>query len=100
MPSNSKPPQIKMQSTKKTAARKEDGTAATGDEAPTIAQPSGSSTAQGEGDDDPQIKEGNKENKPKSGGGGRRRGGQRHKGKGQNSSTNPAAAPSSSATGN
>uniref|UniRef100_A0A3B3DHB5 GTP-binding protein 1 n=1 Tax=Oryzias melastigma TaxID=30732 RepID=A0A3B3DHB5_ORYME len=83
MPSNSKPPQIKMQSTKKTAARKEDGTAATGDEAPTIAQPSGSSTAQ-----------------PKSGGGGRRRGGQRHKGKGQNSSTNPAAAPSSSATGN
>uniref|UniRef100_A0A3P9KZ05 GTP-binding protein 1 n=1 Tax=Oryzias latipes TaxID=8090 RepID=A0A3P9KZ05_ORYLA len=84
MPSNSKPPQIKMQSTKKTAARKEDGAAATGDEAPTIAQPSGPSTSQG----------------PKSGGGGRRRGGQRHKGKGQNSSTNPAAAPSSTATGN
>uniref|UniRef100_H2M4U7 GTP-binding protein 1 n=1 Tax=Oryzias latipes TaxID=8090 RepID=H2M4U7_ORYLA len=84
MPSNSKPPQIKMQSTKKTAARKEDGAAATGDEAPTIAQPSGPSTSQG----------------PKSGGGGRRRGGQRHKGKGQNSSTNLAAAPSSSATGN
>lgn len=36
---------------------------------------------------------------PKSGGGGRRRGGQRHKGKGQNSSTNPTAAPSSSGIG-
>lgn len=36
---------------------------------------------------------------PKSGGGGRRRGGQRHKGKGQNSSTNSTAAPSSSGIG-
>ncbi|XP_007562956.1 PREDICTED: GTP-binding protein 1-like isoform X1 [Poecilia mexicana] len=101
MPSNSKPPQIKMQSTKKVPLRKEDGTMATSDDAATIAQPAGSSTSQpGEGDDDPQIKEGNKENKPKSGGGGRRRGGQRHKGKGQSSSTNSMAAPSSTATGN
>lgn len=36
---------------------------------------------------------------PKSGGGGRRRGGQRHKGKGQNSTTNSTAAPSSSGIG-
>ncbi|XP_061555765.1 GTP-binding protein 1 isoform X5 [Phycodurus eques] len=44
LPSNSKPPQIKMQSTKKTQSRKEDGTTATGDEGMTISQSSGPST--------------------------------------------------------
>ncbi|KAM7386713.1 hypothetical protein PAMA_009368 [Pampus argenteus] len=79
LPSNSKPPQIKMQSTKKAPIRKEDGTAA-GDDATTIAQSAGPNTTQ----------------LPKSGGGGRRRGGQRHKGKGQNNSTNNSTAPPSS----
>lgn len=88
LPSNSKPPQIKMQSTKKAHIRKEENSTAAGEESTTIAQSAGPSTIQpGEGDEDPQVKEGNKENKPKSGGGGRRRGGQRHKGKGQNSSS-------------
>ncbi|KAF1379371.1 hypothetical protein PFLUV_G00175370 [Perca fluviatilis] len=101
LPSNSKPPQIKMQSTKKAPLRKEDGTTAASDDVATIAQSANipNVTQPGEGDEDPQIKEGNKENKPKSGGGGRRRGGQRHKGKGQNSSTNSTAAPSSSGIG-
>uniref|UniRef100_A0A3Q2PIT3 GTP-binding protein 1 n=1 Tax=Fundulus heteroclitus TaxID=8078 RepID=A0A3Q2PIT3_FUNHE len=85
MPTNSKPPQIKMQSTKKAPLRKEDGTVATGEDAATIAQPTGQSASQ----------------PPKSGGGGRRRGGQRHKGKVQNSSsTNLMASPSATATGN
>ncbi|CAN9505941.1 unnamed protein product [Ophioblennius macclurei] len=87
MPSNSKPAQIKMQSTKKAPLRKEDGTtAASGDDAATIgttAQTAGANTTQ----------------PPKSGGGGRRRGGQRHKGKGQNSNSNSTAAPPSSGTG-
>lgn len=83
LPSNSKPPQIKMQSTKKAPLRKEDGTTAAGDDATTIAQTAVPNTTQ----------------LPKSGGGGRRRGGQRHKGKGQNSSTNSTAAPSSSGLG-
>ncbi|XP_061740897.1 GTP-binding protein 1 isoform X2 [Nerophis ophidion] len=83
---------IKMQSTKKPPSRKDDSTLTTGDEGMTIAQSAGpSTTQQGEGDEDPQLKEGNKENKPKTGGGGRRRGGQRHKGKGQNNSTAAAA---------
>ncbi|XP_077590090.1 GTP-binding protein 1 isoform X1 [Stigmatopora nigra] len=96
LPSNSKPPQIKMQSTKKMLIRKEDGNTATGDEGLSIAHLMGTSVTQGEGEEDPQLKEGNKENKPKTGGGGRRRGGQRHKGKGPNIS---AAAASTSATG-
>ncbi|KAM8844236.1 GTP-binding protein 1 isoform 3-T3 [Spinachia spinachia] len=80
LPSNSKPPQIKMQSTKKAAPRREDATAAAGGDAATAAGP-------------------NAAQPPKSGGGGRRRGGQRHKGKGQNSSTNSTAAPSSGTGG-
>uniref|UniRef100_A0A8C2ZFI8 GTP-binding protein 1 n=1 Tax=Cyclopterus lumpus TaxID=8103 RepID=A0A8C2ZFI8_CYCLU len=75
LPSNFKPPQIKMQSTKRAPPRKEDGTMAADDEVATIAQSATQS--------------------PKTGGGGRRRGGQRHKGKGQNSSTTSTAAPSS-----
>lgn len=46
MPSNSKPPQIKMQSTKKAPLRKEDGTTAAADDVATIAQSGGSSTTQ------------------------------------------------------
>ncbi|XP_031158287.1 GTP-binding protein 1 isoform X2 [Sander lucioperca] len=101
LPSNSKPPQIKMQSTKKALPRKEDDTTAASVDVATIAQSANipDATQPGEEDEDPQIKEGNKENKPKSGGGGRRRGGQRHKGKGQNSSTNSTAVPSSSGIG-
>ncbi|XP_026207103.1 GTP-binding protein 1 isoform X2 [Anabas testudineus] len=83
LPSNSKPPQIKMQSTKKVPLRKEDGTIATGEDVATITPTTGPNTTQ----------------QPKSGGGGRRRGGQRHKGKGQNSSTNSTAAPSSAGIG-
>lgn len=46
LPSNSKPPQIKMQSTKKAPLRKEDGTTAAGDDAATIAQPAGPNVTQ------------------------------------------------------
>lgn len=79
MPSNSKPAQIKMQSTKKAPLRKEE----TGEDAATIAPSLTANTTQ----------------PPKSGGGGRRRGGQRHKGKGQNSSANSTAAPSTGSGG-
>lgn len=68
-PSNSKPPQIKMQSTKKTPARREDGGAPSSEEAISTALPAAQNTPQ----------------QPKSGG--RRRGGQRHKGKPQSNST-------------
>lgn len=68
-PSNSKPPQIKMQSTKKTPARREDGGAPSSEEAVSTAPPAAQNTPQ----------------QPKSGG--RRRGGQRHKGKPQSNST-------------
>ncbi|XP_061080695.1 GTP-binding protein 1 isoform X2 [Conger conger] len=71
LPSNAKPPQIKMQSTKKTPPRREDGSTAANEEAPT-GRPASPHTAQ-----------------PKSGGGGRRRGGQRHKGKSLSGSTAP-----------
>ncbi|XP_062387689.1 GTP-binding protein 1 isoform X2 [Sardina pilchardus] len=72
-PSNSKPPQIKMLSTKKVPPRREDGLIPTNEESMSAALPSTPHTTQ-------QL--------PKSGGG-RRRGGQRHKGKSQNSSTAP-----------
>ncbi|XP_056309724.1 GTP-binding protein 1 isoform X2 [Danio aesculapii] len=68
-PSNSKPPQIKMQSTKKTPTRREDGGAPSSEEAVSTAPPAAQNTPQ----------------QPKSGG--RRRGGQRHKGKPQSNST-------------
>ncbi|XP_067238212.1 GTP-binding protein 1 isoform X2 [Chanodichthys erythropterus] len=82
-PSNSKPPQIKMQSTKKAPARREDGAAPPSEETASTGSPAAQQTIpqQTEMEEDPQ----NKENKPKSGG--RRRGGQRHKGKPQNNST-------------
>ncbi|XP_056262493.1 GTP-binding protein 1 isoform X2 [Pseudoliparis swirei] len=73
LPSNFKPPQIKMQSTKRAPPRKYDGTTATDDEVATTA-PSAT--------------------QPPKTGGGRRRGGQRHKGKGQNISTISTPAPS------
>ncbi|XP_076121871.1 GTP-binding protein 1 [Alosa pseudoharengus] len=72
-PSNSKPPQIKMLSTKKVPPRREDGSIPTNEESMSAALSSTPHTTQ-------QL--------PKSGGG-RRRGGQRHKGKSQNSSTAP-----------
>ncbi|XP_077069025.1 GTP-binding protein 1 isoform X1 [Siphateles boraxobius] len=82
-PSNSKPPQIKMQSTKKAPARREDGAAPPCEETACTGSPAAQQNIpqQTEMEEDPQ----NKENKPKSGG--RRRGGQRHKGKPQNNST-------------
>lgn len=73
-PSNSKPPQIKMQSTKKaTTVRKEDGVPPTNEEIATTE----SLTTQHNSTALPQ--------QPKSGG--RRRGGQRHKGKPQTNTT-------------
>ncbi|TNN83508.1 GTP-binding protein 1 [Liparis tanakae] len=74
LPSNFKPPQIKMQSTKRAPPRKDDGTTATDDDVATTA-PSAT--------------------QPPKTGGGRRRGGQRHKGKGQNIGTISTPAPSS-----
>ncbi|XP_036409060.1 GTP-binding protein 1 isoform X2 [Megalops cyprinoides] len=72
LPSNAKPPQIKMQSTKKALPRRDDGSAAANEEAASTGRPASPHTAQIQ---------------PKSGGGGRRRGGQRHKGKSLSSST-------------
>ncbi|XP_073695982.1 GTP-binding protein 1 isoform X2 [Garra rufa] len=69
-PSNSKPPQIKMQSTKKAPARREDGVAPTNEENASTGLPATQQSV-------PQ--------QPKSGG--RRRGGQRHKGKPQSNTT-------------
>uniref|UniRef100_A0A671S4T3 GTP-binding protein 1 n=1 Tax=Sinocyclocheilus anshuiensis TaxID=1608454 RepID=A0A671S4T3_9TELE len=69
-PSNSKPPQIKMQSTKKAPARREDGVAPSNEESASTGSPAAQQNV-------PQ--------QPKSGG--RRRGGQRHKGKPQSNST-------------
>lgn len=46
LPSNSKPPQIKMQSTKKAPLRKEDGTMAAADDVATIAQSAGPNMTQ------------------------------------------------------
>uniref|UniRef100_H3D513 GTP-binding protein 1 n=1 Tax=Tetraodon nigroviridis TaxID=99883 RepID=H3D513_TETNG len=83
LPSNSKPPQIKMQSTKKALVRKEEGSAVTGEDVSTLASSAGPNMVQ----------------QPRSGGGGRRRGGQRHKGKGQSNSSNPTAAPAPSGVG-
>ncbi|MCJ8739715.1 hypothetical protein PDJAM_G00050420 [Pangasius djambal] len=85
-PSNSKPPQIKMQSTKKVVKR-EEGQIAGGEETPSSATPTASipPLQQTEGDEDTQTKD----SKPKSGG--RRRGGQRHKGKSQSGATAPPA---------
>ncbi|XP_062840932.1 GTP-binding protein 1 isoform X1 [Trichomycterus rosablanca] len=75
-PSNSKPPQIKMQSTKKVAPRREDGQPPAAEEAPSTAPAACTITAH---------------QPPKSGG--RRRGGQRHKCKNQTTSTaTPAGA--------
>ncbi|KAJ8254563.1 hypothetical protein COCON_G00211750 [Conger conger] len=88
LPSNAKPPQIKMQSTKKTPPHREDGSTAANEEAPT-GRPASPHTAQVAGEDESEVQDGNKENKPKSGGGGRRRGGQRHKGKSLSGSTAP-----------
>ncbi|XP_063045097.1 GTP-binding protein 1 isoform X2 [Engraulis encrasicolus] len=77
-PSNSKPPQIKMLSTKKALPRREDGTIPGSEDALNATLPSVPFTIP------PQ---------PRSGGG-RRRGGQRHKGKSQNncSTATPAGA--------
>ncbi|KAG9340385.1 hypothetical protein JZ751_021498 [Albula glossodonta] len=74
LPSNAKPPQIKMQSTKKAPPRREDGSTAANEEGVSTGRPTSPHTAQLQ---------------PKSGGGGRRRGGQRHKGKSLSSSTAP-----------
>ncbi|XP_042174508.1 GTP-binding protein 1 isoform X1 [Oncorhynchus tshawytscha] len=99
LPSNFKPPQIKMQSTKKAPYRREDGTTPANEDEASTARPDSPHQSQQltEGEDDPQSNEGNKENKTKSGGS-RRRGGQRHKGK-SNQSSSTTAAPSSAGTG-
>ncbi|KAG5854003.1 GTP-binding protein 1-like isoform X1 [Anguilla rostrata] len=86
-PSNAKAPQMKMQSTKKAPPRREEESAPANEEAAPAGRPTSPHLAQLQtlGEEDSQSKDGNKENKPKSGGGGRRRGGQRHKGKSLNS---------------
>ncbi|KAL0993172.1 hypothetical protein UPYG_G00104240 [Umbra pygmaea] len=82
MPSNFKPPQIKMQPTKKAPYRREDGAMPANEDEVSTARPDSPHQSQlPPEEEDHQSKEGNKETKPKSGGGGRRRGGQRHKGK-------------------
>ncbi|KPP59230.1 hypothetical protein Z043_122868 [Scleropages formosus] len=73
LPSNAKPPQMKMQSTKKTAPRREDAVASSlNEEMASQGRPTSPHSVQ---------------QQPKSGGGGRRRGGQRHKSKSLTSST-------------
>uniref|UniRef100_A0A8C7KY33 GTP-binding protein 1 n=1 Tax=Oncorhynchus kisutch TaxID=8019 RepID=A0A8C7KY33_ONCKI len=81
LPSNFKPPQIKMQSTKKAPYRREDGTMPANEDEASTARPDSPHQSQ-------QL----------SGGGSRRRGGQRHKGK-SNQSSSTTAAPSSAGTG-
>ncbi|XP_048869529.1 GTP-binding protein 1-like isoform X1 [Brienomyrus brachyistius] len=92
LPSNAKPPQMKMQSVKKAPPRREDSSAAANEELGPQGRPASPHSTQQQAvlEEDSQTKDGNKENKPKSGGGGRRRGGQRHKGK---SLTNSTATP-------
>ncbi|XP_048869533.1 GTP-binding protein 1-like isoform X2 [Brienomyrus brachyistius] len=75
LPSNAKPPQMKMQSVKKAPPRREDSSAAANEELGPQGRPASPHSTQ---------------QQPKSGGGGRRRGGQRHKGK---SLTNSTATP-------
>uniref|UniRef100_A0A8C3IH62 GTP-binding protein 1 n=1 Tax=Chrysemys picta bellii TaxID=8478 RepID=A0A8C3IH62_CHRPI len=101
-PMNSKPQQIKMQSTKKgPLTKREDGVpqsgtaaggALVGDDATssgaTPAVPSSALQAQTALDEEPHNREGNKS---KVGGGGRRRGGQRHKVKSQGACVTPAS---------
>ncbi|XP_041033528.1 GTP-binding protein 1-like isoform X2 [Carcharodon carcharias] len=95
-PSNTKPLQLKMQSTKKgTLVKKEVVPAATGstlEEGPSLGQTTALHTlsqTQMPSEEDKQNRDVNKENKPK-GGGGRRRGGQRHKVKSQGTAVTPA----------
>ncbi|CAL8378894.1 unnamed protein product [Boreogadus saida] len=77
LPSNSKPPQIKMQSTKKVPPRWEEGPSMANEEAPTAISLTATQNS----------------SQPAKGGGGRRRGGQRHRGKGQTTTTTTATAP-------
>ncbi|XP_030202243.1 GTP-binding protein 1 isoform X1 [Gadus morhua] len=77
LPSNSKPPQIKMQSTKKVLPRWEEGPLMANEEAPTAISLTATQNS----------------SQPPKGGGGRRRGGQRHRGKGQTTTTSATAPP-------
>ncbi|XP_041719909.1 GTP-binding protein 1-like isoform X4 [Coregonus clupeaformis] len=82
LPSNFKPPQIKMQSTKKAPYRREDGATPANEDEASTARPDSPHQSQ----------------QPPKSGGSRRRGGQRHKGK-SNQSNSTTAAPSSIGTG-
>ncbi|XP_069509065.1 GTP-binding protein 1 isoform X1 [Ambystoma mexicanum] len=87
LPQNSKPQQIKMQSTKKSIPTKKDDPAAEENQPP-VATPLVAACAMQQqpasiAEDDSIPRDGKKENKVKVGGGGRRRGGQRHKVKSQ-----------------
>uniref|UniRef100_A0A673YEB9 GTP-binding protein 1 n=1 Tax=Salmo trutta TaxID=8032 RepID=A0A673YEB9_SALTR len=83
LPSNFKPPQIKMQSTKKAPYRREEGATPANEDEASTARPDSPHQSQ---------------QPTKSGGGSRRRGGQRHKGK-SNQSSSTTAALSSAGTG-
>ncbi|TDH15685.1 hypothetical protein EPR50_G00011850 [Perca flavescens] len=87
--------QAKMQASKKTF---KEGTAAN-EEAGSTARPPSPNTAQlpTVAEEETLCKDGNKENKLKSGGGGRRRGGQRHRGKGLSAETISTAVPAGAA---
>ncbi|KAG9263895.1 GTP-binding protein 1 isoform X1 [Astyanax mexicanus] len=90
-PSNSKPPQIKMQSTKKILPKKEDGTAPTNEEAVSTSTVASTVTtaAAAASAAATTAAAAAAQQQPKSGG--RRRGGQRHKSKSQANSTAPPA---------
>ncbi|XP_020499128.1 GTP binding protein 1, like isoform X1 [Labrus bergylta] len=87
--------QAKMLASKKTF---KDGTTAS-EEAGSSARPPSPNAAQlpTVAEEEALCKDGNKENKLKSGGGGRRRGGQRHRGKGLNAATISTAVPAGTA---
>ncbi|XP_028978168.2 GTP binding protein 1, like isoform X1 [Esox lucius] len=84
--SATKSQQAKMHSTKK-------GTVPANEEAGSTQRPDSPNAGQllTVAEEETLCKDGNKENKPKSGGGGRRRGGQRHRGKALNSTTSPSS---------
>ncbi|KAM3865350.1 GTP binding protein 1, like [Diretmus argenteus] len=88
--------QAKMQASKKAC---KDGTAAN-EEVNASARPASPNAVQlpTVEEEEALCKDGNKENKPKSGGRGRRRGGQRHRGKGLNATTTAAAATSTTSS--
>ncbi|KAL3066285.1 hypothetical protein OYC64_016272 [Pagothenia borchgrevinki] len=86
----------KAQQAKMLSNKKMFGTGAN-EEAGSSERPTSPNSAQLPTEDESLCKDGNKENKMKSGGGGRRRGGQRHRGKAINAAAIPTAVPAGAA---